>query len=99
MRQSSRDLDLPREANATALAADLTPQRLHRDLSSVLRILGEIDRRHAASPDLANDLIAAAEQSGDRRTLLGEQRRIRDRRRRLEDARAEIARGEERLQL
>ena len=49
MRQTGGDLDLARETLAADEARDVGVQHLHRDLASVLRIVGEIHRRHATA--------------------------------------------------
>jgi hypothetical protein len=60
----------------------------------VLRIVGEIHRRHSAAANFSNDAIASAENARDRSLGLGEQRRICERRRLGEQSRPEIARSE-----
>jgi hypothetical protein len=59
MLQLRGNLDLPKESRATHRSGEILAQHLHRDLTVVLLILGEIDRRHAAAADLAIDAISA----------------------------------------
>ena len=64
-----RHLDLPSEPLGAERGRKLRAEDLHRYLSVVLQVLGEVHRGHAALPELALDAVAADEsfpQSGHR---------------------------------
>ena len=65
MLQGSDGLDLAKKAFGANDGGQLGPEHLDRDFAGVLEVLREIDRGHAALPELALDaVIAAAHDSG-----------------------------------
>jgi hypothetical protein len=60
-RERCRDLDLAEEPLVAECGGELGAEHLDRDVAMVLAILGEIDRRHAASADLSLDRVAVRE--------------------------------------
>ena len=53
-------------------------QDLHRDLAAVLRIVGEIDRRHPTSTHFASEAVPSAEERRRLGERLVEEGRVRD---------------------
>ena len=96
MRKARRDLDLAREPLAADETRDVRVQRLHGHLTSVLRVIGEIDGRHAPTPDLTHDTISVAEQPRHLLRFVSEQWRVGDSGGHGEDRRPELARRDER---
>ena len=58
-------LDLAREAVGAQRGGELGAQHLHRHLATVPHVFREIDRRHAARPELADQTIAVSQGRGD----------------------------------
>ncbi len=61
MRKARCDLDLAYKPFGAERGGEFGPQHLHGHLALVLQVLGEIDRRHAASADLFLDGVAVGE--------------------------------------
>jgi len=61
MRQTRRDLDLAEEPLGTHARRELRAEHLERDGAVVLKIAGEVDRRHPAAAKLALDRVTARE--------------------------------------
>ena len=57
--QLGDDLDLAEKPVGSDGGCQLGPEDLHRDLAVVLHVVGQIDRRHAAAPELPLDSVAA----------------------------------------
>ncbi|HET8625532.1 MAG TPA: hypothetical protein VFM14_18370 [Gemmatimonadales bacterium] len=55
------DLDLAKKALGAEQRGEVRVQDLHRDFAVVLQVLGEVDRSHAAGPQLAHEAVAVAE--------------------------------------
>jgi len=63
VRKARGDLDFLQEALGPDGAGQLGIEHLHGDSASVLTIAGEVDGGHAATPELALDLIPLANRS------------------------------------
>src|SRR3954454_13993496 len=61
MGEPGGDLDLASEALRPEERAELRPEDLERHLAVVLEVVGQVDGRHAAAPQLAHQGIAAYE--------------------------------------
>ncbi len=61
MMQTGSDLDLAQEAVGADDRRQFGLQHLERHLAAVLQVLGQIDRRHAAAPQLPLDSVALGE--------------------------------------
>ena len=61
MREAGGELDLPEESILAQGCGQLRVEHLDRDLTTVLRIVGQIDGRHPAATDLAQHAIAIAQ--------------------------------------
>ena len=59
--QLGGNLDLAEKPVGPDGGRQLGPEHLHRDLAAVLQVVGEIDRCHAAAPELLLDGVAAGE--------------------------------------
>ena len=60
MLQSGSDFDLSEEPVAAQRGGQLRSEHLDRDLAVVSHVLGEVDRGHAALPELALEHVAVA---------------------------------------
>ena len=58
------DLDLAQESCGAQPGRDLVAEDLDRDLAMVLHVLGQMDGRHAALPQLSLEAIAVGESGG-----------------------------------
>ena len=65
MAHRRRGLDLHHESLGAEHRCEFGLQHLDRDLAVMLQVLGEIDRRHAPSPELALDAVAARQSGGE----------------------------------
>jgi len=65
MAQSRGKLDLAEEAFAGQRFGDIGAEDLYRDLASVLAIVGEVDRGHAALAELPIEAVAVGEGIGE----------------------------------
>ena len=63
--EPSGDLDLGEEPLGAEDRPELGAEHLERDLAVVLEVPGQVDRGHAASPELPLDPIAIAEHGGE----------------------------------
>src|SRR5215831_14309516 len=61
MLQGRRDPDFPKEECSPERTGQLGAKNLHRDIATMLLVLGEENRRSAAAADLANDAVSAGE--------------------------------------
>ena len=61
MGKPCRDLDLPQKTLRAERCCEVGPQHLHGDLAVVLEVFREVDRGHAATTDLALDLVAVGQ--------------------------------------
>jgi hypothetical protein len=69
MMQAGRQRDLTQEPLTAQHGGEFGPEHLERDLPLVLEVSGEVDRGHAAAPELALERVAAGE--GRREALQG----------------------------
>ena len=60
-------LDLGEEPLGADYGGQLRPQHLHRDLTVVLQVLGEVDRGHTALAQLALEAVAVRKHRGQAR--------------------------------
>jgi hypothetical protein len=61
MRETGGDLDFARELLAAQDARRARVQRLHRDLPTMLWIVGQVHSRHSTAANFANDPVSSAE--------------------------------------
>ena len=71
MGEPGGDPDLADEPLRAEDRAQLRPEDLERHLAVVLEIVGEVDGRHAAAPELALEGVAVGEGSGEAGELIG----------------------------
>jgi len=65
------DPDLAEESLGAEHRSEFGAKHLHRDLTLVLGVVGEIYRRHATVPELPVEPISAGERLGETRELGG----------------------------
>ena len=61
MRQTGGDCDLTQKSLCAKRCAELRTQHFHRDLASMLSLLGEVHRRHTPATKLALDDVTVRE--------------------------------------
>ena len=61
MGKPCRDLDLPQKTLRAERCCEVGSEDLDRHLTVVLEVLGQVDRGHAATTDLALDLVAVGQ--------------------------------------
>ena len=70
MLELGRELDLAEEALGAERGGELGPEHLEGDQALVPQVAREIDRGHAALPELALDGVAAGEGGSERTSQL-----------------------------
>src|SRR5512134_3913952 len=65
VRQAGCNLDLAQEALGAECGGELGPKHLQGDRTTVLEVLGEIDRGHAPAAQLALDRVAVLQRLGE----------------------------------
>ena len=68
--QPGGQLDLAQEPLGAERGGELGVEHLERDRAVVPEVLGEVDRRHAAAPELALERVAVGEGLAQRRRRL-----------------------------
>src|SRR5437763_10404908 len=76
MGESRRDADLAKESLRAERCRELGAQHFDRDLAAVLRLLGEVDRRHAAGAELSLDGVTGGERAAWRYHARGHARNM-----------------------
>ena len=64
-------MDLAQEALGAERGGELGAEHLEGDLAVVLEVVGQVDRGHAAAPELALEHVAVAEGVGEKRVDCG----------------------------
>ena len=76
--QVRRGADLGQESLGADHRGELGPQHLDRDLAVVAKIVGEVDGRHAAGPELPKDAVAFGESESQTSQRVGHGTSVRE---------------------